>query len=164
MIEKITPSFFIESLLDLKSSDLKAYQLLIVDVDNTLLVKKQSLTDDYKVWLAECMAKHKTIVLVSNNRSKQIQAMCDEWGIEYYPYSFKPTSKVYKHILARHPIDPKQILCIGDQLFTDILGANRMGLDSVYVKPLSKQDVVFTKFTRGIEKLFLKQMKGYKYD
>lgn len=164
MIEKITPHLFVENLLDLSSDDLKHYQLLIIDVDNTLIAKKKTMSQKTIEWLKQRRNEQIKMVLVSNNHSTYISDLCKYLNLEYYPYSFKPTKRIYRKILSRYTVDLSKILCIGDQLFTDVLGANRMSLKSVYVKPLSDNDVVYTKMTRKIEKLFLKQMKGYKHD
>jgi len=45
---------------------------------------------------------------------------------------------------------------VGDQLFTDILGANWLGLKTILVRPLSQRDFSATKLSRLLEKPFLR--------
>ena len=49
---------------------------------------------------------------------------------------------------------------IGDQIFTDILGGNRLELFTILVTPISTKEFIGTRFTRKLEKLVLKRFKN----
>ena len=51
-----------------------------------------------------------------------------------------------------------EVACIGDQLLTDILGANRMGFTSILVNRIAKYETIFTRFNRFFEKFILKSL------
>jgi predicted HAD superfamily phosphohydrolase YqeG len=57
-------------------------------------------------------------------------------------------------------MDYKSIAMIGDQVLTDVVGANRVGMFSIYVKPVSKKDYWYTAWKRPLEALILKHY-GY---
>ena len=84
---------------------------------------------------------------------------------------FKPLKKKYKKILRTYNFKDNEIACVGDQLLTDILGANRMGFTSILVNPISTNDFFFTKINRWFESKIMKKMgkrgvftKGVYYD
>lgn len=58
---------------------------------------------------------------------------------------------------------PEQTAVIGDQIFTDILGAKRLGLFAILVKPLSKRELRWTKIMRKFEHMILKVLKDKKF-
>ena len=72
--------------------------------------------------------------------------------------SKKPLKKKYKKILEIYKFNDSEIACIGDQLLTDILGANRMGFTSILVNRIASQEVITTRINRFFEKFFLKKL------
>lgn len=54
-------------------------------------------------------------------------------------------------------IEPEHIAMVGDQIFTDILGANRMKMISILTKPLEERDILITKIKRPIENAVIKK-------
>ena len=72
--------------------------------------------------------------------------------------SKKPLSKNYKKIMKVYNVTQDKVACVGDQLLTDILGANKLNMVSILVNPMSKGDSKFTIFNRFIEKILFKIM------
>ena len=64
----------------------------------------------------------------------------------------------YKKILELYNFKIDEVACIGDQLLTDILGANRMGFTSILVNRIAKYETIFTRFNRFFEKFILKSL------
>ena len=71
--------------------------------------------------------------------------------------SRKPFKKKYKKILELYHFKESEIACIGDQLLTDILGANRMGFTSILVNRMARYEFVSTRINRFFESFFLKK-------
>ena len=72
--------------------------------------------------------------------------------------SMKPLKRKYKKILKIYKYKESEIAAIGDQILTDVFGANRVGITSIFVDKLSKEDKLFTKINRKIEKRILKRL------
>ena len=71
----------------------------------------------------------------------------------------KPLKKGYKQLADKMGLAPKEIAAVGDQLFTDILGGNRFGCFTVYVKPLVDAEPAFVSFKRKLEKPFMRRFR-----
>lgn len=81
------------------------------------------------------------------------------WIVTTFLFALKPSKHVYKKILKKHNYSKSEVACLGDQLMSDILGANRMGFLSIYTKPLVDKDIIYTKFSRRIEKILIKKIE-----
>ena len=74
-------------------------------------------------------------------------------------FSFKPLKRKYNKILKSYNYKKEEIACIGDQLLTDIWGANRMDFLSILVNPIGKTDFTLTKLNRFIETSIYDKLK-----
>ena len=72
--------------------------------------------------------------------------------------SRKPLKKKYKKILELYHFEIDEVACIGDQILTDILGANRMGFTSILVNRIAKYETIFTKINRFFEGFVLRKL------
>ena len=92
------------------------------------------------------------------------KSFCDELGVPYVHKAGKPSAGGYRKAMELYGAAPSETLFFGDQIFTDIWGANRAGIDSVLVKPVDKStDEIQIVFKRFLEKPFIKaffQRKG----
>ncbi len=52
-----------------------------------------------------------------------------------------------------------ELVVVGDQIMTDVLGGNLAGIHTILVVPIVETDGFFTKFNRKIERRILKWMK-----
>jgi len=57
-----------------------------------------------------------------------------------------------------------EVVMVGDQIFTDVLGANKFGIKSILVNPISKKEGIFTLVKRPFEKIVLNKLKEEKND
>lgn len=83
----------------------------------------------------------------------------------------KPLKKNYKKLIKEYNFDMSEVACIGDQIMTDVWGANKMGFTSIFLDKLKKEDFKWTKLNRVAEKLILNHFhrqkrftKGSYYD
>ena len=65
---------------------------------------------------------------------------------------FRPNFKAALALLAEQGVAPNQVVMIGDQVMTDVVGANRMGLPCILVKPIAKHDNIYTWLNRTLER------------
>ena len=96
------------------------------------------------------------IYVVSNSlNTNKLNIVCKKLEIPYIGDSRKPFKKGYKSLSFKH-IKNNQIAMIGDQLMTDVWGANRMGYISVLIDPMTNNELIWTKLTRVLEKIIFK--------
>ena len=150
----IYPKFYCDKITDisldfLKENNIKA---LILDVDNTLIDINRIMVDGLVEWHKKMVSGGiKTIILSNSNKIDKIEQVAKALNIEYLYLGLKPSKLGFKKAISKLEIEPENIAAIGDQIFTDVIGANRCGIFSILVKPISKQDLFLTKWKRPLE-------------
>lgn len=124
----------LEELLGQPSRPIRA---LVLDVDRTLLPRRQaSLPATMRQWLAAA-SEQVPIQLLSNNLSRsRIGAVAAELGLPFTTAAGKPRRSALRRVLADLDLPAAQVALIGDRLFTDVIVGNRLGLFTVLVKPI----------------------------
>ncbi len=162
MIDKFVPDMHAQSIyrIDYESLKKKKIKLLIFDLDNTIAPANIDLPSKEAINLMyDLKDMGFKIVLMTNSTRKRVEAFKNTLEIDTCASSKKPLSKNYKKILKLYKVEPEEVAAIGDQLLTDVLGANRMGLTSILVNPVSKYDLKVTKLNRHIENKLFKMME-----
>ena len=145
---EITPEY-------LKENNIKA---LILDVDNTLLDFDLKIIDGLDVWCENIKNNDiKCMILSNSNKTTKVKMVADLLKIDYIKFAMKPLKRGFKMAQKRLEIPNENIAAIGDQIFTDVIGANRMNMFSILVKPLAEKDLWMTRFKRPIEELVIKK-------
>jgi HAD superfamily phosphatase (TIGR01668 family) len=110
---------------------------LVLDVDRTLLPRRQAtLPANCRRWLEEAR-RQLPIHLLSNNPSRQrISAVAAEIGVPFTTSAGKPRRAALRRVLQQFQLPHHQVALIGDRLFTDVIAGNRLGLYTVLVKPI----------------------------
>lgn len=129
------------SVFDLTGQSLErsGVRLLLADLDNTLCPysvnePSQALRD----WLADLEAHGVKFFLLSNSRKPKRPAhFAQALGIGYLGHAGKPKRGGFIRAMAGQNVTAGECAMVGDQIFTDILGANRAGVRSILVKPIS---------------------------
>lgn len=158
-MDKLIPDMYQKSIYSINYEKLKenGIKCLLFDLDNTcapINVKKPSqklidLFDD----LQDLGFK---VIIFSNSPKKRLEPFKTTLMVDCSANSGKPRKTKFLKILKTFNYDLSEVAIIGDQLFTDILGGNRVGIKTILVNPLSPNDFFVTKFTRYLER---KQMK-----
>ncbi|MBE3579610.1 MAG: YqeG family HAD IIIA-type phosphatase [Caldanaerobacter subterraneus] len=164
MYEKLIPDMIVGSVhkIDLNLLKKKGITSLVLDIDNTLLPKKAKFLDkDTVEWLERAKNEGFKICLVSNNTKKRVNELKEKTGIPGIAWAIKPRKGAFKKALKLLGAKPHETALIGDQIFTDILGGKRAGLYTILVKPLSDEELAWTKIMRRAEKIILKRIEGY---
>lgn len=166
MIKKLRPDRFVNDVESIELKPLKqaGIRVLVIDIDNTLTPHHQDVISDVKLaWLDEAATLGFSVVLLSNNRISRLNGIKETYGLTGYGFAFKPFSLYYKRILREFDCKPSEVCCIGDQILTDILGAKLNRMVSIYVEPISSRDIIFSRFSRWLEKRWLIK-KGNSHD
>lgn len=135
-------------------------RVVALDMDNTLARYSESEpADDVLAWLRSVRQSGIFTVLVSNTRNiKRVKIMCEKLGLEYFRHrARKPSPLAFLWPTEVFNVQPQQIAAIGDQVFTDVLGANRAGCLSVIVYPRGMDENPLFRLRRFIEKPFIRK-------
>jgi len=132
---------------------------LIVDVDNTVTEwRGRDVTDAAKDWFLSVKEQGFKACLVSNNNSgERISLIAEKLGIPSLHRAAKPGKNAFVRALKLLDSTPEKTAVIGDQVFTDVLGGNRMGMLTVLVDPISPSEFPGTKIMRFFEKVLSKR-------
>ena len=153
------PTIYRRRVTDVTVEDLRRLDVdcLLLDVDNTLTTHDApDLTDEVKMWLAQMRAAGFALVIVSNNRAERVAPFAEKIGLPYYAHARKPLPFGFRAAAKLAGVHRKQCVVIGDQIFTDMLGANLAGIPSILLEPIQfETEQKFIVFKRKIEKPML---------
>lgn len=132
---------------------------LLVDMDDTLVASDAEVENGAgPEWLAAIANSGVSVAVLSNGTRKRAKRLAEMTGVKVLPLSGKPFAWSFRRGLAAlGGVAPERVAMVGDQLFTDILGAKRAGLKTVLVRPLSKGKLPHTRLVRHIERMVLKE-------
>lgn len=166
-MDKYRPTYMIDSVSKIPFVLLERDNIhgLIFDVDNTLTTMGKGVTIDNLKWLKEAKKLGYKICLLSNTINvKKIKKIMVELDINGLCFARKPRIKGFEMALNILDLKKEEVVMIGDQIFTDIVGANNFKIKSILVKPLSKKEGPYAMVKRIFEKRILKKLKEEKND
>ena len=152
------PDAFVRRLSAVSLDDLAArgFAGIIVDLDNTLVGYGQSeLAAEDVAWIATARAAGFRMCLVSNNFPERVARVSEQAGVPAIARALKPLPRGF--VAARRLLGTSKAttLVIGDQLFTDVLGAKLAGLHCILTEPLVAHDWLGTRVLRLLERVVL---------
>ena len=113
---------------------------ILLDVDNTLAPPSDKTPyEGVQQWIDEIKAAGFSVVICSNNFNKRIRPFSDSVGLDCVAMSFKPFPFGFNRAKKKLHEKPKAVVVIGDQIYTDILGANAAGMKSILLNPQSAE-------------------------
>lgn len=131
---------------------------LILDVDNTLTPHDAPVPAKGIVrWLEDMKNNGIKLIIVSNNHAGRVKPFADPLGLDFVSDSGKPLKRGYIAAMRKMGLSPDETAAVGDQLFTDVWGANFSKIKMIYVEPmeLEPKSKRFIRFKRILEKPFL---------
>ena len=139
----LLPGVMAESLTELTPGMLtqRGIRLLMLDFDNTIVPYTTDVpTGEMISWLREMEESDILLCVVSNSRKDRVPRFCREYGLDCVTHAKKPFQKGIRECLARYDVPPSQAALVGDQIFTDTLGANCAGMLSILVKAIDNHN------------------------
>ncbi|MBR1816611.1 MAG: YqeG family HAD IIIA-type phosphatase [Lachnospiraceae bacterium] len=157
MLKKFYPTEYYDSTysIDFKEYYNKGYRAVIFDIDNTLVEHDAPADFRATVLIKKLLAMGYQVCFLSNNDEKRVADFNKELGAVYIYKAGKPLAKGYNKAMERMKTNKDNTLFVGDQLFTDIWGANNAKLHSILVKPIAKHEEIQIILKRIPEKLVL---------
>ena len=155
LIRIFMPKMYVRSFKDLSLDKLKerGIKVLICDIDNTLAPHDmESPSTEVIKFIKEAKAMGFQVAVASNNHKSRVSKFCEDLDIFYINSAKKPLPFVYMKMAKHFQVDRREMAMFGDQLLTDMLGANTMGVYTILTSPLVLRDIPITKFNRKIEK------------
>jgi HAD superfamily phosphatase (TIGR01668 family) len=129
----------------------------ILDLDNTLVGHRASGASDATIaWLAHAREAGLQLVILTNNRTQWAAQVARSLDLPYITDARKPAPGAFRRALARIDVDRADAVAIGDQFFTDVLGARLAGLNVILVEPLAPSDPWNTRWLRVLERWILR--------
>lgn len=140
----LLPKAIFQKLTDITPEYLCAcgIRLLMLDFDNTVLpYTSNEPTETLLAWLERMKAADVMLCVVSNSKKSRAKNFCEQNQIGCVRHARKPFPKGIKECLRRYDAAPEQAALVGDQIFTDVLGANGVGVRSILVKPIHLHNI-----------------------
>lgn len=161
MIDKFVPDKYFKSIYDIDYKTLKksGIKCLIFDLSNTLEPENvQTPGRKVKDLFEDLKEMGFKLVIMSNNFKKEVTPFKELLCVDSCYLSFKPLKRKYKKVMKVYGLIDTEIACVGDQLFFDIYGANRMEFTSILVNPISADEFAVAKLNRKLENLVIKRL------
>lgn len=113
-------------------------RLLMLDFDNTIVPYTTDVpTQAMEHWLKNMNAQEDIqVCIVSNSHNDRVPAFCEKYSLDCITHAKKPFSRGIRQCLEKYGIPAGQAALVGDQIYTDTLGANCMGVTSILVKAI----------------------------
>lgn len=152
------PKLYLKSVTEITMGILKKNNIngLILDVDNTIIDIDRNMDDRVKKWAYDLKKQGVKLCIVSNtNKHEKVKEAAEKLDIPYFYFAKKPFKKGFMKAKELMNLDVKNIAAVGDQIMTDVIGANRCKMFSILVEPISKKDIFITKIKRPIERFII---------
>lgn len=162
MWKRFYPALRIKGLAELKPDYLldRGVKGVLLDLDNTLVEWGQvEVPPATLAWVEEMKKSGLKMCIVSNALEERVKVVGKTLGIPWVARGIKPRKTPFKKALALLETAPEETATVGDQLFTDIWGGNRMALFTVWMTPLSTKELFITRIVRRLERIVAKQLR-----
>lgn len=119
----------------------RGIELLMLDFDNTIVPYTTSVpTEEMENWLRAMAASAIPVCIVSNSKKGRVKVFCDQYHLPCITHAKKPFSKGIRECLTRYGIPAGKAALVGDQIYTDTLGANCAGVQSILVEAIDNHN------------------------
>lgn len=116
-------------------------RLLMLDFDNTIVPYTTNVpTAKMEQWLKEMSHSDIQICVVSNSKRDRVPVFCAQRSLDCITHAKKPFSKGISECLQKYGVPAAQAALVGDQIYTDTLGANGTGVTSILVRAIDNHN------------------------
>ncbi len=155
----VYPDYYCDKVTDVTLDLLEKNQIkgILLDVDNTLIDFDRNLLDGAKKWVDKMKENGIQCMILSNsNQVDKVTQVAEQLALPYIYFATKPLKRGFKKAREKLGLKSENIAVIGDQIFTDVIGANRNKMFSILVNPIAKKDIWITKLKRPMEEWIVK--------
>ncbi|MTD39257.1 YqeG family HAD IIIA-type phosphatase [Erwinia sp. CPCC 100877] len=161
MFSKFKPTWMVDAIYKITPNQLKklGIKAVLTDLDNTLIAwDNPDGTEELWTWIVEMKNAGIPVMVVSNNKSSRIKRAVEKFELEYVSRALKPTTRGFKEAIKKLDMAPSEIVMVGDQIMTDIRGANAAGIRNILVRPIVDTDGWNTRINRFFERIIMKHL------
>ncbi len=161
LFKRLYPTEYVSSIYHIDISRLwdEGKRAIITDLDNTLVKwNAPSATPKLVSWLKMVQDTGFKVCILSNNDRLRVTEFAKPLGLNALDMARKPRHQGFERALHLLQVSAKETVMIGDQVFTDILGGNRMGMYTVLVVPIHEQEFIGTRVMRRMERIVLRRI------
>lgn len=154
----IYPKEYLNSVKDISIDFLNQNKIkgIILDVDNTLITLEKKMPDGVIEWVENMKKSGIKLCIVSNsNHKEKVEGVAKKIDVPFIFFAKKPLKSGFRRAQKLMELNSENIAAVGDQIFTDVIGANRCKMFSVLVKPIEEKDYLITRIKRPIEKMIV---------
>ena len=140
----LIPDVILKRLTELTPELLSArgISFLMMDFDNTIVPYTTDVpTEPMRAWLEQMKSSNIRLCVVSNSKRPRVVTFCRTYGLDCITHARKPFQKGISECLTRFHLRPPQAALVGDQIYTDVLGANCAGLTSILVSAIDNHTI-----------------------
>ena len=156
------PKLYLNNVTEITTQMLNQYQIkgIILDVDNTLIDYDKVLIEGLEQWIDKIKKEKMKLCIVSNSNDKnKVETIAKKLDIPYFYLAMKPLKGGFKKAQELLQLESKNIAVVGDQILTDVWGANRCDMFSILVKPINEKDIFITKIKRPLENKIIEKIE-----
>ena len=160
-MDKFIPDMYQKSIYHIDYDKLKedGIKCLLFDLDNTCVPYKDKEPNKKLIDLFEMLKDMDfKVIIFSNATKKRLFPFKNTLNVDCSANSRKPSKRKLIKVINMFKYDLSEVVIIGDQLYTDILCGNKVGIKTILVNPMSKDDFFLTKISRFLEKKQFKKM------
>ena len=128
---------------------------IIFDIDNTLVPHDAPADDRSRELFAHIHEVGIKTIILSNNAQKRVKSFADAVNSAYIFKAAKPKKEGFLLSMKKLETGRKSTVLIGDQLFTDVLGASNAGIRSILVKRIAFHERYYIHLKRILEYFIL---------
>ena len=152
------PKEYLTNVTEIDLELLKKYNIkgLILDLDNTLIDFDRNIPSEIEKWVADMKQNNIKLCILSNtNKIDKVKLAATKLDLPFIYFAKKPFKKGFKKSKEMFNLQENEIGVVGDQIMTDVIGANLSHMIPILVKPLDKRDYLLTRIKRPIEKIIV---------
>lgn len=134
---------------------------LLLDVDNTLAMHgSQTPFPETVEWAGRMRASGISIMLMSNNFKERVAPFAALYGLPFISMAMKPLPAAYRRAVRKLGAKRKEAVAVGDQIFTDIVGANLARVKSILLVPSQEERSFSFRIRRFLERPIRRRIAG----
>ncbi|WP_112181423.1 MULTISPECIES: YqeG family HAD IIIA-type phosphatase [Paraliobacillus] len=162
MLKKFLPNQHVQTIFEITPESLKEKGItgIITDLDNTLVAwDVVDATPEIVEWFQSMEENDINVTIISNNKEERVRIFSEPLKRPFVYSARKPLNRAFKKAAKRMGLEKEEVVVIGDQLMTDILGGNSAGFYTILVVPIVQTDGMLTRINRKMERRILSWMR-----
>lgn len=140
-----------------KSLRTRGFRLVLLDLDDVLMPREgKKIPDDILHWIQKGKEAGLKLHILSNSKfPRRVREVCEILGIPGWSWTMKPLPFAYRRVMKKFGVKRSETVMLGDQLFSDILGAKWAGIHSIYLSPMTPERRFDRKIMRWLERILM---------